>query len=139
MDNLFSHQKTTNNIHLFDNRFLSARNLYIHYFGSLPDVNFIGSIDGEKTFNAFKKKYAAIIQQVHQYHWYEHKDKKFQFDTTMILLHKNFLVEIGEYYCYILHDGRQNDLLLEIATLCIKNKEKQRKKAAGDKPDSERQ
>lgn len=128
MDNLISNQKTTNNINVFDNRFLSARNLYMHYFGLLPDVNFINSIDGEKTFNAFKEKHAALIQQVHQYHWYEHKDKKFRFDTTIILLNKNFLLEIGESYCYILHDGKQNDLLLEIATLCSQNKEKQRKK-----------
>lgn len=128
MDNLFNHQKTTNTINVFDNHFLSARNLYMHYFGSLPDVNYINGIDGEKTFKAFKEKYAAIIQHAHQYHWYEHKEKKYHFDTSMIVLNKNSLVHIDEDFCYILHDGKQNDLVEDITSLCRQHKAKQRKK-----------
>jgi hypothetical protein len=79
MDNLFSNQKTTNTINVFDSRFLSARNLYMHYFGSLPDVNFISGIDGEKVLKAFREKHASIIRHMHQYHWYEHQRKKYQF------------------------------------------------------------
>ena len=128
MDNLISDQKTTNTINVFNNRFLSARNLYMHYFGSLPNVNYIGSVDGEKTCKAFKEKYAAAIQQVHEYHWYEHKEKKYHIYTTIIVLSKNFLVEIGEDYSYILHDGKQNSLLEEVTAHCRQYKERQRKK-----------
>ena len=53
MDNLYN-QKTTNNINVFDNRFLSGKkNLYMHYFSSLPNVNYISSVDGEKAYRAF--------------------------------------------------------------------------------------
>ena len=76
MDNLYN-QKTTNNINVFDNRFLSGRNLYMHYFSLLPNINYISSVDGEKAYRAFKEKYESSIQQVHQYHWYKHKDKKY--------------------------------------------------------------
>ena len=67
MDNLYN-QKTTNTINVFDNRFLSARSLYMHYFSLLPNVNYIDAVDGEKAFKAFKEKYGSVIQHVHQYH-----------------------------------------------------------------------
>ncbi len=126
MDNLYN-QKTTNNINVFDNRFLSGRNLYMHYFSLLPNVNYISSVDGEKAYKAFKEKYESSIQQVHQYHWYKHKDKKYQFDKTVVVLHKNFLVEFDESFCYILHDGKQNELLEAITALAKQFKERQRK------------
>ena len=127
MNNLSGNQKTTNTISVFDNRFVSAKNLYMHYFGSLPDVNFINGVDGEKIFKAFKEKHAAIIQHVHQYHWFEHKEKKYHFHTTIIVLEENFLVEINEDCCYIMHDGKQNHLLEEVTMFGRKYKERQRK------------
>jgi hypothetical protein len=128
MNNLSVNQKTTNTISVFDNRFLSAKNLYMHYFGSLPDVNYIDNVDGEKTCNAIKEKYAAIIQHVHQYHCFEHKKKKYNFLTIIIVLKEGFLVEMDDDCCYIMHDGKQNILLEEITMLCSQCKERQRKK-----------
>jgi len=127
MDNLYN-QKTTNTINVFDNRFLSARSLYMHYFSLLPNVNYIDAVDGEKAFKAFKEKYNSVIQHVHQYHWYKHQDKKYQFEKTMAVLAKNFLIEFDEGYCYILHDGDQNELLEEVTSLAKQFKERQRKK-----------
>jgi hypothetical protein len=128
MDNLFSNQKTTNTINVFDNRFVSARNLYMHYFGSLPDVNFISGIDGEKALNAFREKHADRIQHMHQYHWYEHQEKKYHFETCMVVLNNNFLIQIDEDFCSILHDGQQHELLEAITALARQYKERQRKK-----------
>lgn len=82
---------TMNNINVFDNRFLSAKNLYMHYFGTLPNLNYISCVDGEKAYNAFKEKYSESIKHVHQYHWFEHKKKKYQFDKTMVVMQIIFL------------------------------------------------
>src|SRR6478752_1487003 len=109
MGNLYT-QKTTNTINVFDNRFLSAKNLYMHYFGTLPNVNYISCVDGEKAFKAFKEKHDNNIKRVHQYHWFEHKKKKYQFDKTMVVMQKNFLIEFDDSYCYIMHDGQQQEL-----------------------------
>lgn len=119
--------QTRNNINLFDGRFLSARNLYMHYFNALPNVAFINSVDGEKAYNAFKEKHVALIQQEHQYNWFEHKKKKFVFDKVMVVLHKNFLVEFDESYCYILHDGQQQETLQIVIELAKSFKERQRR------------
>jgi len=128
MDNLFSDQKTTNTISVFNDRFLSAKSLYMHYFGSLPDVNFISGIDGEKALKPFKEKYAANIQHMHHYHWYEHQEKKYRFETCMVVLNNNFLVQMDEDFCYILHDGKQNEMLEAVTALARQYKEKLRKK-----------
>jgi hypothetical protein len=128
MNNLSGNQKTTNTISVFDNHFVSAKNLYMHYFGSLPDVNYIEGLDGEKTFKAIKEKHEAIIQHVHQYRCFEHKEKKYSFTTAIMVLKENFLVEINPDYCFILHDGKHNELLGEVTMLCRQYKERQRKK-----------
>jgi SpoVK/Ycf46/Vps4 family AAA+-type ATPase len=120
-------QQTTNNINVFDNRFLSAKNLYMHYFGALPNVNYIGSVDGEKAYNAFKEKHNESIKHVHQYHWFEHKKKTYQFDKTMVVMQNNFLIEFDDSYCYILHDGQQMQLLEEVTALAKQHKERQRR------------
>ena len=126
MDNS-NNQQTTSNINVFDNRFLSSKNLYMHYFGTLPNVNYIGSIDGEKAFRAFKEKHNSSIKKVHQYNWYKHENKKYQFDKTMLVLEKNFLIEFVDNCCYILHDGEQNELLEEVTVMAKQFKERQRK------------
>ncbi|CAN5615262.1 hypothetical protein BH10BAC2_BH10BAC2_06290 [soil metagenome] len=126
MDNS-NNQQTMNNINVFDNRFLSARNLYMHYFGTLPNLNYIGNVEGEKAFAAFKEKQNTNIKHVHQYNWFEHKKKKYQFAKTMVVMEKNFLVEFDDSYCYILHDGKQNEMLDEVTILAKKFKERQRR------------
>ena len=126
MDNSNS-LKTMSNINVFDDRFLSAKNLYMHYFGTLPNLNYIGSVDGEKAFNAFKEKHNESIRYIHQYHWFEHKKKKYQFDKTMVVMQKNFLIEFDDSYCYIMHDGQQQELLEEVTALAKQYKERQRK------------
>jgi len=118
---------TMNNINVFDNRFLSAKNLYMHYFGTLPDLNYIGCVDGEKAYNAFKEKYSESIKHVHQYHWFEQKKKKYQFDKTLVAMQHNFLVEFDDAYCYILHDGKQSQLLEEVTQLAKQFKARQRR------------
>lgn len=118
---------TMNNINVFDNRFLSAKNLYMHYFGTLPNLNYIGFVDEEKAYNAFKEKHNESIKHVHQYHWFEHKKKKYQFDKTMVVMQHNFLIEFDDAYCYILHDGKQNELLEEVTKLAKQFKERQRR------------
>lgn len=127
MDNLYS-AKTTNTINVFDNRFLNARNLYMHCFNILPNVNYISSIDGEKAFTAFKEQFRSNIKSIHEYACYEHKVKKYNFYTTIVILEQNCIVEFNDTYCYILHSGEQDELLNEITALAKRFKEKQRRK-----------
>jgi len=127
MDNLYT-QKTTNTISVFDNRFLSAKNLYMHYFHLLPNMNFMDSMDGEQVLKAVKDIYANKIERIHQYSWFEHKAKKYEFDTTVVVMRQNFIMEIFQDCAYFFHDGEQDALLREVTELAKKFKVRERKK-----------
>jgi hypothetical protein len=53
----------------------------------------------------------------------------------MVVMQQNFLVEFGEDFCSILHDGNQHDLLGEVTALAKRCTARQRKKTIGNKPD----
>lgn len=126
MDNLFT-QKIINANDLFSDSFIDAKTLYLYCFNTLPSINFINYVDGEKAFNAIKEKYAGSIRDTHTTRWYKRKNRKFQFDKTMLILQQNILIELDDDYCEILHDGCRAALVEELAALVFQFKEKQRR------------
>ncbi|MCX6318666.1 MAG: AAA family ATPase [Bacteroidetes bacterium] len=127
MEQHLYNQKVININNLFDDRFLDSKTLYMYCFSMLPSVNYINSVDGEKSFNAFQNKFAQLITRVHQYSWYKRKTRKFQFDRTLLILKNNCIVEFDDYYCEILHDGTDNAFVESVALLVNQYKEKQRR------------
>jgi hypothetical protein len=122
------HQKVINANNVFNHRFLDIKNLYVYCFNTLPSLNFIGHLDGEKAFTAFTGRFAALISHTHKYRWYEKKAKKFEFDKTVIVLSNQCLVEFDDSYCQLLHDGNQNEFVDEVTALVNQFKERQRRK-----------
>lgn len=120
-------QKVFNANNVFSSDFLDTKILYMHCFNSLPSVNFINCLDGEKAFNMFREKYPHLIDQVHQHKWYKRKQHKFQFDKTVAVLNNNCLVEFDDGYCEVLHDGKQDGFILEFTDFVKQYKEKQRR------------
>ncbi len=68
---------------LFDDDFLDARKLYLHSFNALPSEFFVGQIDGEKAFTAFKAKFGDKIIREYRYQWYDKKKKEARFSRTL--------------------------------------------------------
>jgi len=126
MENVLS-QKIINVNQLFNDSFLDAKTLYLYCFNALPCINYTNSIDGEKAFKAFKEKYASQIVTVHQYQWYLRKQKKYQFDKTLVVMKNNCIVEFDDYYCEIYHNGTENVFVDELTQLVNKYKERQRR------------
>jgi hypothetical protein len=126
MDNLIS-QKVINTNNVFDDHFLDTKVLYLYYFNRVPSLNFIKYIDGEKTFGALKEKFSGQIKHIHQYRWYKRKKKQYEFDKTIIVLEGNCLVEIDTYYCQVLHDGSNPELIAALTELAYQFKERQRR------------
>jgi hypothetical protein len=126
MDNLYS-QKVISANNVFTDSFLDAKILYLYSFNLLPSINFIGQIDGEKTFTAIKEKFAGNIKNIHQTRWYKRKKKHFEFDKTIIIMDNNCVLELDDDYCEILHDGKQAELIEAITTIAIQFKERQRR------------
>ena len=124
MDNLFT-QKVINANNVFDDRFLKIKILYLYCFNALPSLSYIGSINGEKAFKEFEERFSDLISHVHQYRWYKNKKIQYEFDTTVIIMKNNCLIEFDDSYCEVLHDGKQPEFLNELTWLA--NKFKQRK------------
>lgn len=126
MDNLHN-QKVIDINNIIGKRFVNTKSLYLYHFNVLPNVHFVSMIDGEKAFAAFKEKFAALIVNTHQYRWFKHEKKKFEFDTTILLLNNRFLVEFDDDFCQLLHDGNNEAFINEVVLLLKKFKERKKK------------
>jgi len=126
MENLYT-QKVINANNLFGDRFLDTKTLYLYCFNGLPSLSYIGQINGEKAFKVFKEMFNDLITYVHQYRWYKSKSKQYQFDTTIVIMRNNCLIEFDDSYCEVLHDGHQPDFLNELTRIVSQFKQKERR------------
>ncbi|MEI9806737.1 MAG: hypothetical protein WDO16_02010 [Bacteroidota bacterium] len=126
MENFYN-QKVINANNVFDDSFLDAKMLYLYSFNQLPSINYIGQIDGEKTFTLVKEKFAGNIKSIHQTKWYKKRKKRFEFDKTIIILDNNCVLELDNGYCEILHDGMQPDFVEAVSAVAVQFKERQRR------------
>ncbi len=130
MDNL-NNRKIIDANHVFDNRFMETKALYLYHFDTLPNVNLIPQVDGERAFIAFKERFVLFISDTYEYCWYNHPKKKFQFDRTLIILNNNCLVEFDNDYCKIVHNGKQGQFVHEV-TLFLATFTGQQKRQASE-------
>lgn len=126
MNNLFSN-KTFARTGIFDTRFIEVKSLYLSLFNTLPNVNYIGQIDGARSYKFFTEKYASRILSTNTYRWYEQKKKKYRFDRTVVILDNNFILEFNETYVDVLHDGTDVAFLQEVTTMTYRYRERLRK------------
>ncbi len=127
MDNL-SNQKTINANSVFGKHFLDSKALYLYHFNALPSLYSIGSINGEKGYNAFKEKYASLIQSEHQFRYYDKKRKRYEFNETLLILSNNCMVEFDDNYCEILHDGKNKAFVDDCTDVMKRFKWRERRK-----------
>lgn len=127
MNNL-TEQRIINANSVFSNHYLDSKALYMYCFNSVPCISFINHIDGEKAFEAFKVKYSLSICSVHRYRSFAKKQKKIEFDDTLVILKNNYVLEFDSTYCEILHDHQSEELVNELVEFFKAFKERQRRK-----------
>lgn len=125
MDSL-NNQRVIDANSVFADRFLNSKSLYLYRFHNLPSIHFIGNIEGEKAYKAFKETFADLIASEHHYRWFKKKSKKYQYDETLFILKNNCIVEM-KHYCEILHDGNQSSFIDECTLLMNRFKERKKK------------
>ena len=111
---------------IFDNRFIDIKSLYLSLFNVLPNMNYLGNIDGERMYKAFTEKYASLVLSTNAYRWYEQRKKQYRFDRTVVILSNNFVLEFNDTYIHILHDGDSNDFLQELTAMAVRFRERTR-------------
>ena len=125
MDNLH-HQRTIDANAVFARRFLDSKSLYLYQFNKLPSLHFVGDIEGEKAYEAFKLEFAELIESEYQYRWFKKTKKKYQFDETVFVLRNQCVIEMKDY-CEILHDGNQDEFIQRCTALMNRFKEKRKR------------
>ncbi|MEO7923301.1 MAG: AAA family ATPase [Chitinophagaceae bacterium] len=121
-------QKVINANGIFDNGFLCGKTLYLYLFKKIPSANYIGSIDGEKAFNAIREKFGDSIESIHCYRYYDASSKNYDFNETFAIMKNGCIMEFDKGYCEIYHDGSQNNFIEECIILMGSFKERQRRK-----------
>jgi hypothetical protein len=127
MDNL-NNQKMMSANSVFGKRFLNSKSLYLYCFNALPSIHFVGSINGEKAYKAFKATFASLFQSEHQIRCFDKKRKRYDFDETIIILNNDCMVEFNDGYCELLHDGKNEVLVKEFTALMSRFKVRERRK-----------
>ena len=126
MENIIS-RKIVNINDLFDDDFLDARKLFLHSFNTLPNEFFMGQIDGEKAFTAFKEKFAGQITRVYQYQWYDKKKKEVRFSRALMLLDNQCLIEFYSGSCELWYSDKQAGFIKTMTEIVGPFKERQRR------------
>lgn len=125
MDNIHR-QGTMDANAVFAQLYLNSKSLYLYRFNNLPNLHFVGNIDGEKAYKAFKETFADLIESEYQYRWFKKEKKRYQFDETVFVLRNHCIVEMNGY-CEILHDGRQSNFIDQCTSLMHRFKEKKKR------------
>ncbi|WP_118973597.1 AAA family ATPase [Taibaiella koreensis] len=102
---------------LFDNYYIEVKSLYLSLFGMLPDIHYIGHINGEKLHGLICAQFGSMVLSTHHYRIYEAKKKTFPFDRTAIILNNRVILECDEEFIDIFHDGSQATFVGELTEL----------------------
>ena len=120
-------QKTINANSVFDSGFMCGKSLYLYCFNELPSAALVSGINGEKSFNAIKEKFADKIKAIHSYRYLYGRQKKANFNETYVILNNNCILEFDGDYCEIYHDGKQDTFLSECISLMQTFKKRQKR------------
>ncbi|MEO6668708.1 MAG: AAA family ATPase [Ferruginibacter sp.] len=114
---------------LFGNTYLECKAYYMHVYKQTPCLIWIDQVNVTKALAYVKSEYAHAIVGIYQYSKFNRKIGKAFFNTTIILLNDNCLVEFGTCYCEILyaHDDEKmaESFIKEISVFKEKQKRKQ--------------
>jgi hypothetical protein len=127
MENILQ-QRVIGGDNIFGNGLLESKSFYLYYFNALPNVSFIYTINGEKALAAFKTAFANDILTVYSREEIGDKDKEYKHDLALVVLNNECVVEFGEDYCEILHNGKSADFITTVTNLVRKYRTREKRK-----------
>ncbi len=127
MENILQ-QRVIGGDNMFGNGLLESKSLYLYYFNALPNVSFIYTINGEKSLAAFKTTFADRIVKVYSREEIGDKDKEYKHDLALVVLNNECVVEFGDDYCEILHNGNSAAFIEEVTVLVRKHRTREKRK-----------
>jgi hypothetical protein len=130
MDNPFSANRNRYNSNVFVNHYISIKTMYLQRFGTLPNIHYIGNIDGEKVYNNFIAAYSHLIVDTYTYKPHYNNNEKYDFDDTILVLSNKCLVHFDETYCNVLYPTAQEAFAQSIVKAASPVKKRARREPA---------
>jgi hypothetical protein len=127
MENILQ-QRVISGDTIFGNGLLESRPFYLYYFNRIPNISMVYGINGEKSFVGFKNAYKDKISEVYRREEIDKKDKTYQHDISIVVLNNECMVEFGDGYCEILHNGQSDAFVKEVTTLVRRYRTREKKK-----------
>jgi hypothetical protein len=127
MENILQ-QRVIGGDNIFGNGLLESRPFYLYYFNALPNVSFVYTINGEKALAAFKKAYEKDIVKIYSREEIDDKDKEYKHDLALVVLNNESVIEFGDDYCEILHNGKSADFVTAVTSLVRKYRTREKRK-----------
>lgn len=116
-----------NTMELFDYNFFNARTVYIQLFGKIPCMSEVTCIDGEQALEKLKEKHATLISNIIPYRVYQNAKPEATFDTTLVVLNNECVIEFEHSYCTVLHGHEHLPFVHELVALFKPLKRRQRR------------
>ncbi len=108
---------------VFDTGYLCGKSLYLYCFKKVPSSNYMGRINGEKAFEAIRKRFSHLVRSVHTYRYFDSKSKQYSFSDTFLVMLNNCILEFDNNYCEIYHDGAQDEFIADCTSMMKTYKE----------------
>ncbi len=121
-------QKNMEVTKILESGWLDGKALYMYYFNSVPSANYIGQVDGEKSYRSIKDKFGDRIRFEHTYRYFDAKGKSYDFNETFLVMDNDCIIEFDTNYCEIYHRGGQDEFIKECTALTTKYKRRERRK-----------
>lgn len=90
---------------LFNGHYIDAKALYVLQNGKIPCIAFVGELDIDKAFEHIKALYANDVKQVYQHSYFEHDKSESFFNTIILVMPNQRIIELGNNYCHLLYNA----------------------------------
>jgi SpoVK/Ycf46/Vps4 family AAA+-type ATPase len=113
---------------IFDG-FMEPKALFLHCFGKMPCITWVGNIDKTNVLKFIEQKHADKIESIYQNSEYDRKKKQSSFSMAILKLSNTCIIELTDNYCEILHTKENDQFADELIKAISVFKAKQKKKA----------
>jgi len=112
---------------LFEDDYINGKVLYLKLFGKIPNSDFINKLEGESVLERLKQTFPIDPKSVFQHRYFCREHKRLIASSTFLVLDFEILLEIGEYYLSIYHNGDDLELVTKVLEVVKPFKKKERK------------
>ena len=80
---------------IFQNSFLDCKAYFMYTYQQVPCITWVDQVNTEKVLKYIQAEYAEAITGIFQFSKYNRKKRKSLYDTTIIHIYENCVVECG--------------------------------------------